>query len=122
VKELKQLLAKERSALIQLVYILTEKYENEIAAIKLFGSKVRGDSTEDSDIDVFIVFDRDVDWRLKDEIYDLIFPINLEYDVFISALHKGLFFAGNVKRYVFLVSIENLIGHVYYADQGGNVF
>ena len=83
-RELKHLLAKEQEALNELVQILREKYGDEIETIKLFGSKSRGDSELDSDLDVFIIFARDVDWKFKDEIYDLIFPINLKYDVFIS--------------------------------------
>lgn len=53
--------------------------------MRLFGSKARGESTLDSDIDVFIVL-REVNWKIEREIYDLCFEISLEHDVLISPI------------------------------------
>ncbi|MBD3287950.1 nucleotidyltransferase domain-containing protein [candidate division KSB1 bacterium] len=75
----------EKNALAELVKILKDKHQHQLCKIKLFGSKIRGNYDEASDIDVFIVFDRRVDWKFKDQIFELIFEINLRYNVFISA-------------------------------------
>jgi len=84
-KTLKYLTANEKNALTELVSILKDKYKQQLKEIKLFGSKIRGDFNEASDVDVFIVFNNNVDWKFKEKIYDLIFDIDLKYDVYISA-------------------------------------
>ncbi len=83
--KLKYLTMNEKQALDELILNLREKFGNQLKEIKLFGSKIRGDYDKASDIDLFLVFDNDVDWRFKDVIYDIIFEINLKFDVFISA-------------------------------------
>ena len=40
--------------------------------IYLFGSHARGVANDDSDIDLAILFDREIDWRFKDEISNYI--------------------------------------------------
>jgi len=53
-----------------------------IIEMKIFGSKARGDSTPDSDIDLMIKLD-ERDYKVESEIFSIIYDINLEYDVFI---------------------------------------
>jgi predicted nucleotidyltransferase len=84
-QRLKYLTSRESLALHELIENLKSTFKHQLKEIKIFGSKVRGDFDEASDIDVFIVFDRDVDWKFKDQIYALIFDIDLKYDVLISA-------------------------------------
>ncbi len=49
----------------------------------LFGSKARGDSHPDSDIDILLVVDVD-DWRLRHEISDVASDVSLEFSVLIG--------------------------------------
>ncbi|MBI5235243.1 MAG: nucleotidyltransferase domain-containing protein [Deltaproteobacteria bacterium] len=49
----------------------------------IFGSKVRGDFDEESDIDILIVMDSD-DWRVRHEVSNIAADINVEYDCNIS--------------------------------------
>ncbi|MCF6150661.1 MAG: hypothetical protein E3K37_18695 [Candidatus Kuenenia sp.] len=51
--------------------------------LRIFGSKVRGEGTPESDIDVMIELD-EYNPDIKSKIYDIIFEINLENDTFIS--------------------------------------
>lgn len=53
-----------------------------IIEMKIFGSKARGDSTQDSDIDLMIKLN-ERDYKTESEIFSMIYDINLEYDVFI---------------------------------------
>jgi len=54
-----------------------------IIDLRLFGSKVRGEDTPESDIDVMIELD-ECNPDIKSKIYDIVFEINLENDTFIS--------------------------------------
>jgi len=51
----------------------------------VFGSKARGSSSPESDIDVLIIV-RDFDSNFQLLIDDMIFELNLEYDCLISAV------------------------------------
>ena len=59
--------------------LLAEK----LCSLRLFGSKVRGTDTVDSDIDIFVVV-QDDSFLTKRAIIDAAFDVNLKYDVYIS--------------------------------------
>lgn len=43
----------------------------------LFGSKARGDARPDSDIDLLIVFERELDWRETEKVIGETYEVNL---------------------------------------------
>jgi len=76
----------EEKALKELRVELFAKYP--IIDIRLYGSKARGEGREDSDLDIMIEIP-EYDRAMVAEIDDIIYRINLEHDVFISALVFG---------------------------------
>jgi predicted nucleotidyltransferase len=50
--------------------------------LRLFGSKARGDSDPESDIDVLIVLE-EFDWETEKAVSHLCFEINIEYGVLL---------------------------------------
>jgi predicted nucleotidyltransferase len=56
----------------------------DLRALSLFGSKARGEESRDADIDVMVEVE-DYTPDTERAIDDIIFRINLTYDVFISA-------------------------------------
>lgn len=76
----------EEKALKELREELTAKYP--VTDIRLYGSKARGEERPDSDLDVMIEIP-DYDHAMVAEIDDIVYRINLEHDVFISALFFG---------------------------------
>jgi len=54
-KRLRYLANRERAALDEFLTRLREQHGNEVVLVSLFGSKVRGDFDEESDIDVLLV-------------------------------------------------------------------
>ena len=68
-KKYEYLTKKEAQVVSSFVKKLKEKLGNEIVFIKLFGSKVRGDFTKDSDIDIFILVKRKK--GVRDKISDI---------------------------------------------------
>jgi len=52
----------------------------------LFGSVARGTADEESDVDLLIALDNEPDVTISDEISNIIFEINLEYDTNICGL------------------------------------
>ena len=60
---------------------LKSKFSNKIYKVILFGSYARGDYDEESDIDILIVGDIELD-----DIIDLIFEILIKYGILINAI------------------------------------
>ncbi|MEK6791717.1 MAG: nucleotidyltransferase domain-containing protein [Deltaproteobacteria bacterium] len=56
---------------------------NVLVEASIFGSKVRGDFDEESDVDILLVIDSD-DWRVRDAITNIAADINIEYGCNIS--------------------------------------
>lgn len=77
------LLKKENDALTELKQELSRKYK--LLWMKLIGSKARGDSDEESDIDIVIVL-KDADWDVERGIYETCFYLGLKYDILISPI------------------------------------
>jgi predicted nucleotidyltransferase len=57
-----------------------------VESIILFGSTVRGQQDEESDIDVLILTEHSLPRRERHEITDVVFEINLQHDTNISSL------------------------------------
>ncbi len=53
--------------------------------IKVFGSSVRGDRREDSDIDVFVHLSH-VDRRTEEDLYDMAYDLEIKYDCLIDII------------------------------------
>ena len=73
----------ERQAVEAFVTALHQQYPDRIKDVILFGSKARGDSHPDSDIDILILVDDD-DWRFSHAISRLAARVSLDYDVLLG--------------------------------------
>jgi predicted nucleotidyltransferase len=73
----------ERQAVDAFIRALHRQYPDRIQGVILFGSKARGDSHPDSDIDILILVDDD-DWRFSHAISRLAAHISLNYDVLLG--------------------------------------
>jgi predicted nucleotidyltransferase len=67
------------------VRALQDHYADRVCDVILYGSKARGDSQSDSDIDILILVDED-DWRLSHAISRLAARVSLHYDVLLAPL------------------------------------
>jgi predicted nucleotidyltransferase len=73
----------ERQAVEAFVTELHQQYPDRVQDVILFGSKARGDSHPDSDIDILVLVDDD-DWRFSHAISRLAARISLNYDVLLG--------------------------------------
>ena len=83
---LSYLTGREKAALSEFVARLRERYADEVVLVTLFGSKVRGDFDEESDLDVLVVVEGDDRWPYWRTITDLTSDLLLDYEVNMSAL------------------------------------
>ena len=79
----KKLTASERKALREFVDYLRAQHGERVTFVALFGSKARGDSTRDSDVDVLVILAQE-DRQLRREIVTQAARISLKYDVLLS--------------------------------------
>jgi predicted nucleotidyltransferase len=101
------LLQHEEKALRRFKEMLVKQFGPEIKRIRLFGSKARGDSSAESDIDVLVVTQHD-DWHLKERIGKLATAILLEEEVYLSVKVLGESSYRRLRKYQspFLMNVE----------------
>ncbi len=57
-----------------------------ISQVILFGSKARGDSSPESDIDMLLLLNKSIDNDLREAISSIKYDIELKYDIVISLI------------------------------------
>ena len=77
-----------QTALSQLKAKLSSAYP--LARLVLFGSAVRGEMDEESDVDVLVLTSRPLKSAERNTLYDEVFAINLRYDTNLSVLVTDL--------------------------------
>lgn len=80
-KKYPKLRMNEKAALKTLKEILSTRFN--LLDLRIFGSKIKGYDTAQSDIDVMIELD-EYNPGIRQAIHDIIFEINLENEAFIS--------------------------------------
>jgi len=66
---------------------LKNRYGSAIKAVILYGSHVRGDATQESDIDLLVVVDSSLDpWEIHRSLDGLLFDILLETEQLVSVV------------------------------------
>ncbi len=75
----------QKAALFTYLRLLQEKYGNKIDQVLLFGSAARGESDEESDLDILIVL-KNGNKKLKDEISMASFDLILKNNVILSPI------------------------------------
>lgn len=80
-KSIEQIKLKENEskALFELKERLLQRFSD--AEIIIYGSKARGDNEEFSDIDLLILVESQINRKLKEEITEITYDIELKYDV-----------------------------------------
>ncbi len=77
------LTTQEREAITVFISRLQQRFPERIVQTILFGSKARGDSHAESDIDLLILV-REEDWSLRQAINTLAARVSLDYDVLLG--------------------------------------
>ncbi|TEU11009.1 MAG: HEPN domain-containing protein [Anaerolineales bacterium] len=85
---LRHLTEQEKKALAEYLRHLKEEYGDTVVRVVLYGSKVRGDCDEESDLDLLTVMGSD-DPRLLEAVRQISFPLKLDYGVALSDLVVG---------------------------------
>jgi len=80
----KYLTRPEQDAIDKLKSILERLYPG--VKFKIFGSKATGKYDEESDVDILILLPCEVDEKIREQVIDIIFDIDLEFDTNISPL------------------------------------
>ena len=62
-----------------------KEYGFNVHGLYLFGSRTKNSFREDSDYDVAIILNQNIDWRLKDKVREVIYDIMLERDIVIDS-------------------------------------
>ena len=72
----------EKEAIREATKILKEKFP--VKDVILFGSKARGDSDKESDIDLLLLTVQPLHWKERHAIIEHLFDVEMKHDVVIS--------------------------------------
>ncbi len=78
-----RLTRREKDAVQDFLQRLQRGFGQAVRQTTLFGSKARGDSGPDSDIDILVIMDEE-SWSLRDSISVIASRVSLEYGVLIG--------------------------------------
>ena len=72
--------------ILEMVKEFKRKVSDEMGKVEviLFGSHARDNAERESDIDIFVILDRDIDIKTKEAIYDIAYEISLKYNVVLD--------------------------------------
>ncbi|GFP32170.1 uncharacterized protein HKBW3S42_00475 [Candidatus Hakubella thermalkaliphila] len=84
-EKLSLLKTEERNAVLEFADLLRERFGFLIKELILFGSKARGESDKESDIDILVVL-TNLSWEIKKSISELAAEENLKHNVLISTI------------------------------------
>lgn len=78
-------------ALVKQVNDLMKFHFADFKGTYFFGSRSRGDSTDDSDYDLLLTFGHKLNWKEKNQVFDLIAEIELKENIVIDikAYHES---------------------------------
>ncbi|MBW1982781.1 MAG: nucleotidyltransferase domain-containing protein [Deltaproteobacteria bacterium] len=74
----------EKKAIKEATRILKERYP--VKDVILFGLKARGDSSEESDIDLLLLTTEPLHWKDRHAIIEALFDVEMKHDVVISII------------------------------------
>jgi len=96
----------ERQAIVELKEAILKRYPD--TEIILFGSKARGDSSNESDIDVLVLLDTNVDDHVRLDIFNVAYEIELSYDILFGIIvqTKDLWYSDAAKYFPLYDSIQ----------------
>lgn len=99
---------KERKIVERFRQIIEDRFPAEIIDVLVFGSKVRGDATDKSDIDVLVITLSD-NWETGDEIREIGYGIDdeIDYKLSIQVVSKEHFDYLRQNNFQFVKNIEN---------------
>ncbi|MDY7075809.1 MAG: nucleotidyltransferase domain-containing protein [Chloroflexota bacterium] len=80
---LDRLTNKERQVVMEFVEKVRQRFDGQLVAAVLFGSRARGEAELDSDMDVLVVMSN-ADPEIRKEIRHLAVEVWLEHDIYLS--------------------------------------
>lgn len=83
-----QLRENEEAAIREATRMLKTRFP--VKGLILFGSKARGDSDPESDIDLLLLAAKPLHWKERHAIVDALFEVEMKYDVVISVIVNTL--------------------------------
>lgn len=92
-----QLQPEEKKVISEYIDLIRKRFPDKVSEIILFGSKARGDSHGESDIDILIVIDTE-DKKIRREIQDLCWDVMFDND-FKAFISPVIFFKKEYGQY-----------------------
>lgn len=71
----------KNDAMRELKEILKNNLGKDIDRVILYGSQASSSAPESSDYDVLVILKKPYDWKMKNQVYDATYDVDLKYDI-----------------------------------------
>ena len=102
-------MSRHREAFEEFAERAQEELDSSLEKLVLYGSVARGEETESSDVDVFVVVGSE---EYKEVVEELAFDVNVEFGVFMVPVVKTVEEFESVRDSIFVREVEET-GEVY---------
>ena len=81
---------KERQTIKELIDELKKLYGDNLSCVILYGSKARGDATEDSDVDILVVLKNIQNFSLeRKKVKEISWRLSYKYDLLLTVIIRS---------------------------------
>ncbi len=103
-----RLTSKEKKVIEEFKKRIKNRFADEIIKIIVFGSTARGNTGENSDIDIMVIISRD-DWRMGDEIREIGYELDehIDYRLSIQVVHESHINYLRANNFQFIKNVES---------------
>ncbi|MFH1859687.1 MAG: nucleotidyltransferase domain-containing protein [bacterium] len=97
----------EEKAVKEFSLLLHKEIGTDMVEARMFGSKVRGEDSTESDIDILVIL-KQSDKKKREVIADFSFEIGLKYDLFLSTIvyEQNIFYSPLSKETLFYQNVQ----------------
>lgn len=78
-------MSEKDNKLLAEIYTKIKRGGFDVVGLYFFGSRANNTFNEDSDYDIAIILNKNIDWRLKDKLQGIVYDIMLENDIIIDS-------------------------------------
>lgn len=95
-------------------YLIYHELKKKLKKIILYGSYARNEQSIDSDIDLAVIYDPELEEKEKNNISDISFELSLKYDILLSLIYRSKKDFDEYSKFVPFYQVINKEGIVIY--------
>ncbi|MBC8384082.1 MAG: nucleotidyltransferase domain-containing protein [Candidatus Cloacimonetes bacterium] len=94
--------------------LISQELKNKLKTIILYGSYARNEQSDDSDLDLAVIYDSELGEKEKKKVADISCELSLKYDILLSIIYRSKKDFDEYSKFVPFYQVVNKQGIVIY--------